>query len=118
MRPRAYFDVYIAAPYSCHDPEVRSARARIAARYASKLTKEGLIVFAPTVQGHAMATYGPLDYAWPHWEAWAMEWQERAKAMHVLMLEGWTMSKGLQKEISKATQLRQPIIYIKEEDIG
>lgn len=111
--------IYIGAPYSHQDPTVRSLRHQLVNDYASRLIKQGRIVFSPLSHSHVIAFYLTEEECLDH-ELWMKQdlfFLEKSKEMHVLKLPGWERSKGLQREIKQADVWNISVKYINPEDL-
>lgn len=102
---------YIASPYSHPDPEVRLARYWAAVKKAAEMMKAGHRVFSPIAHTHEIGLV--LGDAVNH--AFWMD-QDKAILRHcdklvVLMLPGWSESKGVAEEVEFARTLGIPIEY-------
>lgn len=117
--------VYLASPYSHKDPEVMEWRYRAAVEAAAHLMLQGDVVFSPIAHSHAIGKIlgkqagGPLD-ANTHafWMAQDLPLLRRATRLVVLMLPGWSSSKGLQEEIQVADDSRIPVDFVTPEAMG
>ena len=50
--------IYLASPYTHHDPEVRLERYRAVCRAAAGLIRQGRVVFSPIAHSHAITEHG------------------------------------------------------------
>lgn len=103
--------IYLASPYSHHDPVVRENRFRAACRAVTELLKAGRVVFSPIVHSHALVEYG-LPIEWKFWERFDWAYMERCDEVRVLRLFGWRESRGVQEEIRIAKVLSKPVEYM------
>jgi hypothetical protein len=83
-----------------------------ALRYANDLMHEGEIVFAAIAYGHPFAWYAaaPTDFA--SWRALNHHMIALSTKVHVLMLNGWNESAGVQDEILYANEIDKPIVFV------
>ena len=103
--------IYLASPYTHHDPDVRQQRFEAACRVAAELIRVGKTVFSPIAHSHAICRYGlPLD--WRFWERHDRRYLEACDEVVVLMLDGWPESVGVQAEIDIARSLGKPVSYL------
>ena len=95
--------MYLAAPYTHHQSWVREARARVTAQVAGELTRAFIHdwVFAPTLQGHAVARHLPLYIVREHgfWMRQCEQALAEAERLILLPLPGWLESRGVQQEL-------------------
>lgn len=104
--------LYLAAPYSHTDTKICAERAAAAAFAASILmTRYDFVVFAPTVQGHAIAEHLPLEQSISHdfWMGQCLPMLQGAHTLGVLKLPGWKDSRGVKHEWDFAVRNRIPI---------
>jgi nucleoside 2-deoxyribosyltransferase len=106
--------IYLARPYSHHDPAVREQRFRAACRAAVALLHAGWVVFSPIAHSHPLAQHG-LPGNWQFWERYDRAFLERCDEVVVLMLDGWEESIGVQAEIRIARELGKPVRYLAPE---
>lgn len=102
---------YLACPFNHVDPSVREKRYNLASSYASKLMREGHLVFCPLSHNLPILHYG-LPIGWDFWEKFNRSFLERCDRLLVLKLEGWKESIGVQSEIKIAQELNIPIEYV------
>ena len=91
--------IYLASPYSHPDPAVMQRRFEDVRAVTAALLRRGEIVYSPIVHGHAIATAHELPTDHDFWLRHCFAMLERADNLHVLMLDGWKESKGVQAEI-------------------
>lgn len=104
---------YLASPYTHPDPEVMAARFDAVCAVAARLMLAGEAVFSPIAHSHPIALQIPetqTDGAF--WLAQDFPILCRCTLMKVLMLEGWSMSKGIAAEVQFATNHRIPVEFI------
>lgn len=104
--------IYLASPYSHDDPWVRHERYQQALSALTHLISEDKFVFSPIVHSHHVD--GRLRHTKDHafWMRQAMEMLHRCDSLTVLMLDGWTRSKGVDEEIKAAIRLGLPVSYM------
>jgi len=103
--------IYLASPYSHPDPAVREQRFDTACAAAALLLRDGYLVFSPIAHSHPLTRFGlPLD--WEFWERFDRQHLERCSELIVLMLPGWTSSRGVLAEIAIARELGLPVRYL------
>lgn len=103
-------NIYIASPYSHTDQAVRQQRFDAVCKYAAKLMSEGHNVFSPISHSHPISLH--MDNSLDHdfWLKQDLSFLERwADEMVILMLPGWSESKGVDREIKAATKFNLPI---------
>jgi len=103
--------LYLASPYSHHDPEVVRERFVASCKAAARLMREGHVVFSPIAHTHNIADYLP-DNARYDFEFWMLQDIPvllRCNELRVLPLEGWRESRGVTREIEIARHAGIPV---------
>lgn len=101
--------IYLASPYSHPSEAVRYARY-LAARFTTiALLKNGVPVFSPIVYGKDMESI--IGTAYEPWATFNDSMIEICTSVHVLCLEGWNKSRGIEHEVRLATALNKPVFY-------
>lgn len=98
--------VYLAAPYSHPDYDVRMHRFRSVTWIASKLMQQGELIYSPITHGHALTMVNrriPTD--WKHWESHCKAVLQACEIVLVATLPGWEESVGVQAELKIASEL-------------
>ena len=97
-------------------------RTKQATQFTAKLSVDGYNVFSPLTHSDAVADHLPEDLRKSHdfWLSRDFQIIKLCDEMHVLCLDGWEESFGVQEEIKLATKLDLKIVYhswepIKEE---
>ena len=101
--------VYLAAPYSHPDSEVRRHRLKWVNRYATHLLSHGTLAFSPLSHG------APLDSpAIPAsiWYELGLRIMEGCDQLWLLALDGWEDSEGVRMELEHAWQLDIPVYVV------
>lgn len=104
--------IYLAIPYSHPDKQVRHERFELTNKIAADLMKKGEIVFSPISHSHVIAVENDLPTSWEYWKEHCESFVSISKEVHVIAVDGWEESTGVQSEISLAKQLNIPIKYI------
>lgn len=102
--------IYLASPYSHHDPEIREARFQAVCRVAGRLMRQGLLVFSPIAHTHPIALAGDLPKGWAYYERFDREMLEACQELWIVKLPGWEISTGILSEIEIAQTMDRPII--------
>lgn len=120
--------IYLASPYTAkiHDcidgvdtPDVIEHKRYIEACMAAGfIMKMGELVYSPIAHWHVIdklfkGTIGYEDYL-----AADMQMIELCREVHVLMLDGWEKSRGVQLEIEFAKMKEKPVKYLKMDSMG
>lgn len=104
--------IYLACPYSHDDPKVREERFKMVNCMAGILMQEGNVVFSPISHTHPIAEARCLPKGWEFWRGQDLPFIEWCDELHVLMLEGWTESVGVQAEINMAENTGKFVAFI------
>lgn len=103
--------IYLASPYSHPDAEIREARYVAACQKAAEYASAEQAVFAPIVHSHPMAAYmaeeDRMNFAL--WMKLDLPILRFADELHVLCLDGWRSSRGVQREIEFADSMNIPV---------
>lgn len=102
--------VYVASPYSDPDWRVRESRYFAVSKYCATKLRQGIPVFSPIVYSHQFADSVGTDFQ--SWEFLNTPMLRAASEMHILMLDGYSSSKGISAEIAMAEDLNIPYTYI------
>ena len=99
--------IYLASPYT-NDPD---NNFKLAEAHTAKALKQGLVIFSPIVHCHEIAKEYNLPPDFDFWQNYNFGMLRSAEVLHVLMIEGWEDSKGVQAEIDFAVQHDISILY-------
>jgi hypothetical protein len=110
--------VYLASPYSHHDPAVMEHRFEVACKVAGALMLRGSTVFAPIAHSHPIGQIidKPTDHEF--WMRQDFAVLQHCAEMVVLMIDGWDRSRGVREEIEFCNTYGIPIRYIFPQDVG
>jgi len=104
--------IYLACPYSHKDPKVRAARVELVNKKAAELMMAGYLVFSPLSHSHPISKHCAVDPCdndfWLRQDLWILDICEE---FHVLCLDGWQESSGIDTEFQRAQDLRMPVVY-------
>jgi hypothetical protein len=104
--------IYLASPYSHPAESIRHARFESACIAAGRLMRQGHIVFSPIAHSHHIHLLADLPGDWQFWEQFDRAFIAWADEVHILMLDGWQESHGVQAEISIAANMGKIIRYL------
>ena len=105
--------IYLACPYSHPDSSVRESRVLAADRMAGRLMVGGDIVFSPLSHSHPISKHcevDPCDHDF--WLRQDLEWLRHCDVVMVLMLTGWSDSRGVATEIAEANRIGIDVVYM------
>lgn len=101
--------IYLAAPYSHPDKDVRTMRFYAVSRRANLIMQRGDLVYSPITHGHVLGCYGGLPADFGFWESHCLSFLRHwAQELHVLALDGWLESRGVLAEMAEADRLGLP----------
>lgn len=104
--------IYLAAPYSHADAEVREARFQAINKVAGELMKVGFFVYSPISHSHPIAQVCELPTDFAYWRDYCKAMIECCNELFVLMLPGWQESVGVNAEVQIAYDNGLEIRYI------
>lgn len=111
--------VYLAAPYTHSDEDVRLLRFDDACRAAAWAMSQGHTCFSPISHSHPIADHLPDELLLDHqfWMDQDLPLLRVANEVWVYMGEGWDKSKGMAREIREAEALGIPVRYVRPEEV-
>jgi hypothetical protein len=104
--------IYIASPYTHENGGVMECRYSLVSEYAAFLKRAGLACYSPIAYGHPMACKHKLPRDFGFWRKQSLALLAPAGSMHVLMLDGWQNSQGVQQEIDFCRSMDKRILYM------
>jgi Domain of unknown function (DUF1937) len=99
--------IYVGSPYS-GSPEQMEHRFRQTLHYTTALLKQRKWAYSPIVHCHEMAKIYKLPTDMGYWAEYNFAMMKAAYEFHVLQLEGWKDSQGLQIETAYWRGLQRP----------
>lgn len=105
--------VYVASPYTHPDLNVVESRVEAVAQYmATCIGGTGSYVYySPICHGETIYLYSDLESDYTCWKDHSRAMMRLASEVHVLCLEGWEQSRGVNDEIDFAESLGIPVYY-------
>ena len=104
--------IYIASPYTHPSASMRQQRYLAAQEYNAYLLSQRRIAYSPIAHCHPMAENHGMPTDIDYWRHFNAEMLRKASALHILMLEGWKESIGVQWEKHVAYTMLLPISHI------
>ena len=104
--------IYIASPYTHDNPAIVQERYEQVMEYTAELIKQGDVGVSPIVHCHVLANKFNLPTDFFFWNKYCLSLLQSADEMHILMLDGWKESLGIQYEKSFAIKYDIPITEI------
>jgi hypothetical protein len=104
--------IYLCAPYSHPDPEVREARVAAADMQAAQLMEAGHIVYSPLSHSHRIAYYIDNHLDHDFWLKQCLPFVDWCDEVWVMTVDGYKESRGINKEIEYAKKTGKPVEYL------
>jgi len=104
--------VVVVAPFNTPDVELKKKRVHTIGVYCGELFKQGIVPVSALLLGLAIAEHNELPTDTATWIKFNKGQIRSCDEMHVLMLEGYLNSIGVQTEIAEAIELGITIKYI------
>lgn len=104
--------IYLASPYSHHDPAIRHERYEAAQKAVHYLLWNRNWTYSPIVHCHELALRFRLPTAFEFWQEYNFAMLRPAKSLHILTIDGWEESRGVYAERLEAQRLSIPIYYM------
>ena len=106
--------IFVSFPYSDKDKRVVDNRVASAGRYCVRLLREGKNPICPAAFAHVLLQGDPLaELSYEQWMDYALALlSDGIDELHVLKLDGYDNSSGVQKEIEVAQGMSLPITYV------
>lgn len=104
--------IYLASPYSHRYATIQQRRYEQVLYIAYKYTVRGILAYSPIVHYHVMAERFDMPKTSEFWEPFNKAMLDKADVLHVLKIEGWLESNGVQEEIAYAKQIKLPVEFI------
>jgi len=103
--------IFISSPYTHKDKKVEHQRYVDTCKYAAYLFTQQKMAVSPVIVGHPLLEHEKLPGDFTFWKDYSFELLKGCSELHVLMLEGWDASVGIQHEIIFADQHEIPVKY-------
>lgn len=94
--------IYIASPYSHEDKDIMSQRYFEAMRYNNFLFNNSRHAYSPIVHTHNLALVHNLRTDAKFWRSFNFKMLSVCTDLHILQLDGWSASKGVEQELDFA----------------
>lgn len=109
--------IYISAPYTHKDISVIDNRMTRVTKYSAHLLLNGEHIICPLTMGHAFSYKKQMPNSQEFWMKWCYALLSKCDVMHVLLIPGWEISDGVQKEIKYCEENNIKIIYVSLENV-
>lgn len=107
--------IFVGAPYYSDEAAGIEKRVSLAAKYCSELMVKGHNAVCVNLLGHLVVAHGEIPNDFDYWDKFSFSVLVDCDELHVLMLDGWEMSKGVKAEIKFANEHNIPVKYIERE---
>jgi len=104
--------IYLASPYSHPEKHVRELRYLQVTEYTAKQVAVGNIVFSPITYGHVLSEHVDMPTDFEFWSDFCLTFLSKCSEMHVLKIDGWEVSNGIDQEEQYCYVNNIPIKYI------
>ena len=104
--------VVVVAPFNTPDVELKKKRVHTIAVYCGELFKKGIVPVSALLLGLAIAEHNDLPTDSATWIKFNKGHVRSCDEMHVLQLDGYLNSTGVQLEIAEAMEKGIKIVYI------
>lgn len=105
--------IYLASPYTHPDPFIREERYLRACKVlAEQYLAKKRWAYSPIVHCHELAKIVQLPREASFWGDYNHHMLTYSSALHVLRIDGWMESAGVEQEIKWADELGKPVEFI------
>lgn len=104
--------IYIASPYNSPFDTTKIDRYEAVRDYVADCYKRELPVYSPIVHNHPIAITHELPGTWEFWAKINLPMLRLCDTLHVLCLDGWRDSHGVNAEIEEAIRLNLSIYFV------
>jgi hypothetical protein len=104
--------IYVVSPYTHKDHTVVQHRFKKVTEYAAKLVHDRNMAFSPITYGHILCQHQDMPTDFNFWEDFCLSFLLKADVVHVLKLDGYLDSVGVNAEIEFAIKHNIPVLYI------
>jgi capsule polysaccharide modification protein KpsS len=106
------FDVFIISPFTHEDDSIVQQRVELTETYVANLIKQGLTVQSQIAMLYYLTTKHDIPITYDFWRKYCHQMLEACEQVHVLCLDGWEQSVGVDDEIKLARRLNKRITYV------
>ncbi len=104
--------IFLASPYSHPLSEIRQRRYEAAERACLNYFERGSAVYSPIVHWHPISLKNNLPSIFENWTVMNDPLIEQCRSFHILELDGWLTSAGVEHEISVALAVGKPCYVV------
>lgn len=103
--------MYLASPYTHHDPRVRHWRYEAVRDYAAHLIQNRQWVYGAIVHTHDICLNHEMPHEFEFWQDLNHTMIVASTGMIVFQIDGWRQSRGILDEIEFCMKIGRPVIY-------
>lgn len=104
--------IYVASPYNHPDDDIRYLNYHRVSKYVAKLIAKGEVAISPIAYGHPLLSLETMPYDFEFWSNFCLSLLSKCDEIHVLTLDGWSISRGVMEEIEYAEKHFIPVTYV------
>ena len=104
--------IYLASPYSHPEADRREKRFKQVCECAAYYMHRGEHIFSPIAHSHPIALAGDLPKHFDYWADYDRVMLRHAKALWILIIEGWLQSEGVKQEVLLAKEFGIPVYLV------
>lgn len=105
--------IFVAGPFNHPNTDIKEHRIETIKQYCVDKFREGNSPISALLMGLVYAEHSQLPTDTDTWRTFSETLLKGCDELHVLMLDGWKESSGVQSEIKAAEKLNIIIKYIK-----
>ena len=110
--------IFVSGPYNHPDKKVMEQRVDIIAKYCVTLFNQGHFPISALLMGLSFAAHGKLPTDTETWTNFSEALIPGNDEIHILHIDGWLQSSGVQIETDEATRLKIEIVHVPREVIN
>lgn len=107
-------DIFVISPYTSASRSIVALRVLEADLYIGELVRQGKVAYSTVSAMDHVTDICNLPNDWAYWKHHCEQMIASTYEVHVLCLDGWEESEGVQAEIEIAKMFCKKITYIKK----
>lgn len=104
--------IFVAGPYNHPEESIKQFRLNKITEYCTNLFLNGMSPISPLLVGLNMAKFANLPTDTETWKVYSETLLKGCDELHILMLDDWEKSKGVEYEIEAAKKMNIKIKWI------